>query len=160
MGINVSQPVMVNQNRFFISSGYDKGAALVEVKPNGNTFTATTVWQNKNMKNRFNSSVLYNGYIYGLDEKILACVDVNTGERKWKEGRFGFGQVILASGHLVITSGETGEVVLVKATPDKYTEVARFAAIQGTTWNYPAIADGRLLVRNSSEMAAYDISGR
>jgi outer membrane protein assembly factor BamB len=160
MGINCSQPIVVDKNRFFISSGYDKGAALVEVKPNGNTFTATTVWQNKNMKNRFNSSVLHNGYIYGLDEKILACIDVNTGERKWKEGRFGFGQVILASGHLVITSGETGEVVLVKATPDKYTEVARFAAVQGTTWNYPAIADGRLLVRNSAEMAAYDISGR
>jgi outer membrane protein assembly factor BamB len=160
MGINCSQPIMVDKNRFFISSGYDKGAALVEVKSSGNSFTATTVWQNKNMKNRFNSSVLHNGYIYGLDEKILACVDVNTGERKWKEGRFGFGQLILASGHLVITSGETGEVVLVKATPDKYTEVARFAAIQGTTWNYPAIADGRLLVRNSAEMAAYDISGR
>lgn len=160
MGINCSQPIIVDKNRFFISSGYDKGAALVEVKPNGNTFTATTVWENKSMKNRFNSSVLHNGYIYGLDEKILACVDVNTGERKWKEGRFGFGQVILASGHLIITSGETGEVVLVKASPDKYTEVARFAAIQGTTWNYPAIADGRLLVRNSSEMAAYDISKR
>jgi outer membrane protein assembly factor BamB len=160
MGINCSQPIIVDKNRFFISSGYDKGAAVVELKPNGNTFTATTVWQNKNMKNRFNSSVLYNGYIYGLDEKILACVDVNTGERKWKEGRFGFGQVLLASGHLVITSGETGEVVLVKASPDKYTEIARFAAIQGTTWNYPAIADGRLLVRNSSEMAAYDISKR
>ena len=160
MGINASQPVVVDRNRFFISSGYDKGAALVELKPEGKAFTATTVWQNKNMKNRFNSSVLYNGYIYGLDEKILVCLDVNTGERKWKEGRFGYGQVILASGHLVITNGETGEVVLVKATPDKFTEVARFAALQGSTWNNPAIADGRLLVRNSSEMAAYDISKR
>jgi hypothetical protein len=51
-------------------------------------------------------------------------------------------------------------VALIKATPDKYTEIARFAALQGQTWNYPAIADGRLLVRNSSEMAAYDIAGR
>ena len=160
MGINVSQPVVVDKNRFFISSGYGKGAALVELKANGNTFTASTIWENTNMKNKFNSSVLHNGYVYGLDEQILVCLDVNTGERKWKEGRFGFGQVILASGHLIITHGDTGEVVLVKATPDKYTEVARFAALQGQTWNNPAIADGRLLVRNATEMAAYDISAR
>ncbi|HEX6046946.1 MAG TPA: PQQ-binding-like beta-propeller repeat protein [Pyrinomonadaceae bacterium] len=160
MGINVSQPIVVDNNRFFISSGYDKGAALVELKGSGNSFTAGTVWENKNMKNKFNSSVLHNGYIYGLDEGILVCLDVNTGERKWKEGRFGYGQVVLASGHLIITDGSTGDVALVKATPDKYTEVARFSAIKGQTWNYPAIAGGRLLVRNSNEMAAYDLSGK
>ncbi|HEY0763254.1 MAG TPA: PQQ-binding-like beta-propeller repeat protein [Pyrinomonadaceae bacterium] len=158
-GINVSQPIVVDHNRFFISSGYGKGAALVEVKGSGNSFTASTVWENKNMKNKFNSSVLHNGYIYGLDEGILVCLDVNTGERKWKEGRFGYGQIILTNGHLIITSDQ-GEVALIKATPDKYTEVARFSAVQGQTWNYPAIAGGRLLVRNSNEMAAYDISGQ
>ncbi|HEU4712072.1 MAG TPA: PQQ-binding-like beta-propeller repeat protein [Pyrinomonadaceae bacterium] len=160
MGINVSQPIVVDKNRFFISSGYGKGAALVELKGSGNTFTPTTIWENTNMKNKFNSSVLHNGYVYGLDEGILVCLDVNTGERKWKEGRFGYGQVLLASGHLIVTQGDTGEVALIKATPDKYTEVARFAAVQGRTWNYPAIADGRLLVRSANEMAAFDISGR
>jgi len=159
MGINVSQPIPVDRNRFFISSGYGKGAALVEVKGSGNSLTASTIWENKNMKNKFNSSVLYNGYIYGLDEGIMVCLDVNTGERKWKEGRFGYGQIILTNGHLIVTSDQ-GEVALLKATPDKYTEVARFTAVQGQTWNYPAIASGRLLVRNSNEMAAYDISGR
>ena len=159
MGINVSQPIMVDRSRFFISSGYGKGAALVEVKGSGNSYTASTVWENKNMKNKFNSSVLYNGHIYGLDEGIMVCLDVNTGERKWKEGRFGYGQIILTNGHLIVTSDQ-GEVALLKATPDKYTEVARFSAVQGQTWNYPAIASGRLLVRNSNEMAAYDISAK
>ena len=159
MGINVSQPVMVDRNRFFISSGYGKGAALVEVKGSGNSFTASTVWENTNMKNKFNSSVLYNGYVYGLDEGILVCLDVNTGERKWKNGRYGYGQIILAGSHLIVTSDQ-GDVALVKATPDAYTEVTRFTAVQGQTWNYPAIAGGRLLVRNSTQMAAYDISGR
>ena len=88
MGINVSQPIVVDRNRFFISSGYGKGAALVEVKGSGNSFTASTIWENKNMKNKFNSSVLHNGYVYGLDEGIIVCLDVNTGERKWKEGRY------------------------------------------------------------------------
>jgi outer membrane protein assembly factor BamB len=159
MGINVSQPIVVDRNRFFVSSGYGKGAALVEVKGSGQSFTATTIWENINMKNKFNSSVLHNGYVYGLDEGILTCLDVNTGERKWKGGRYGYGQVLLASDHLIVTS-DTGELALVKATPDQYSEVARFSALQGKTWNYPAIADGRLLVRNASEMAAYDISRR
>lgn len=159
MGINVSQPIVVDKNRFFISSGYGKGAALVEVKGGGDSFTASTIWENKNMKNKFNSSVLHNGYVYGLDEGILVCLDVNTGERKWKDGRYGYGQIILAGNHLIVTS-DKGEVALVKASPDGYSEVARFAALEGQTWNYPAIASGRLLVRNSNEMAAYDISAK
>jgi outer membrane protein assembly factor BamB len=157
-GINVSQPIMVDKNRFFISSGYGKGAALIEVKGSGQSFTANMYWENINMKNKFNSSVFHNGYIYGLDEGILTCLDVNTGERKWKGGRYGYGQVLLASGHLIVTNGDTGELALVKASPDQYVEVAHFSALQGQTWNYPAIADGRLLVRNANEMAAYDIS--
>jgi len=158
-GINVSQPIVVDQNRFFISSGYGKGAALVEVKGSGNSYTATTIWENVLMKNKFNSSVFYNGYVYGLDEGILTCLDVKTGDRKWKDGRYGYGQVLLAGDHLIVTS-DKGEVALVKATPDGYNEVARFEALKGQTWNYPAIADGRLLVRNSNEMAAYDISAK
>jgi len=158
-GINVSQPIVVDRNRLFVSSGYGKGAALVELKGSGNSFTASTIWENANMKNKFNSSVLHNGYIYGLDEGILSCLDVNTGERKWKDVRYGYGQVLLAGGHLIVTT-DKGEVALVKASPNQYSEVARFTALQGQTWNYPAIAGGKLLVRNSTEMAAYDISAR
>jgi outer membrane protein assembly factor BamB len=111
------------------------------------------------MKNKFNSSVLHKGYVYGLDEGILTCVDVNTGERKWKGGRYGYGQVLLASGHLIILS-DAGELVLVRAVPDQLTEVARFSALEGKTWNYPAIAGGRLLVRNATQMAAYNIASQ
>ncbi|HYJ88955.1 MAG TPA: PQQ-binding-like beta-propeller repeat protein [Pyrinomonadaceae bacterium] len=158
MGINVSQPIVVSGNRFFISSGYGKGAALVEISGSGKSFNARAVWENTNMKNKFNSSVVYQGHAYGLDEGILTCVDINTGERKWKGGRYGYGQVLLASGHLIVM-GENGELILVKATPQQHTEVARFQAIQGKSWNYPAIAGGRLLVRNAAEMAAFNIAG-
>jgi outer membrane protein assembly factor BamB len=157
--INVAQPIVLNQNRFFISAGYGKGAALVEVTGAGRSFSARKVWENNSMKNKFNSSVLQNGYIYGLDEGILTCVEAETGERKWKGGRYGYGQVLLASGHLIITT-ENGEIVLVRATPDAHTEVARFTALEGRTWNYPAIAGGRLLVRNATHMAAYNIAAQ
>jgi outer membrane protein assembly factor BamB len=155
--INVSQPIPVNQNRFFISAGYGNGAALVEVTGAGRSFSARKVWENNSMKNKFNSSVLHNGYVYGLDEGILACVDVATGERKWKGGRYGYGQVLLASGHLIITT-ENGEIVLARATPDAHTELAHFSSLEGRTWNTPALANGRLLVRNATEMACYNIS--
>ncbi len=159
MGINVSQPIIVDKNRFFISAGYGKGCSLVEVTGSGKSFTTRQVWENTSMKNKFNSSVLHNGYVYGLDEGILTCLDVNTGERKWKGGRYGYGQVLLASGHLIVTS-EQGEIALVKAAPEQYSELSRFAALSGKTWNVPAISDGRLLVRNATEMACYNIAAQ
>jgi outer membrane protein assembly factor BamB len=155
MGINVSQPIPVGPSRFFISAGYGQGAALVDVSGG----SARAVWENTNMKNKFNSSVVHEGHAYGLDEGILTCVDITTGERKWKGGRYGYGQVILASGHLII-SAENGELVLVRATPQQHTEVARFQAINGKTWNYPAIAGGKLLMRNANEMAAFNIAAQ
>jgi outer membrane protein assembly factor BamB len=106
------------------------------------------------MKNKFNSSVLYQGFIYGFDDAILACIDAQTGELKWKGGRYGYGQLLLAGGHLVVVT-EQGDVALVLATPEGYRELARFPAIEGRTWNIPAIDNGLLLVRNSSEMACF-----
>ncbi|MBA3323387.1 MAG: alcohol dehydrogenase, partial [Pyrinomonadaceae bacterium] len=87
----------------------------------------------------------------------LTCVDAQTGERKWKGGRYGYGQLLAASGHLIVLT-DTGEVVLVKADPAAYTEVTKFAALRGKTWNVPAIAGGRLLVRNDTEMACYSLT--
>jgi outer membrane protein assembly factor BamB len=156
-GINVSQPLVVSQNRFFISAGYGKGAALVELSGSGKTFTTKAVWENINLKTKFNSPVIANGHAYGLDEGILTCVDLATGERKWKGGRYGYGQVLLASNHLIVTT-DAGDIVLVKADPAGYAEVARFNALSGKTWNVPALANGRLLVRNGNEMAAYNLS--
>jgi outer membrane protein assembly factor BamB len=111
------------------------------------------------MKNKFQSSVLLNGYVYGLDEQILTCIDVNTGERKWKGGRYGYGQLVLANNHLIIIA-EDGRLVLVQATPEKHVEVAQFQALQGRSWNVPAIANGKLLIRNTTEMACYNIAAQ
>jgi outer membrane protein assembly factor BamB len=155
-GINVAQPIIAADNRFFISAGYGHGAALVEVSPKSDGYETRTVWQNNRMKNKFSSSVLYQGHIYGFDEAILACIDAASGELKWKGGRYGYGQLLLASGHLIIST-ESGEVALVKAGPEQHQEIARFRALEGKTWNVPAIAGGRLIVRNSTEMACFRI---
>ena len=154
---NIAQPVVVNDTRLFLSAGYGKGAALVELTPAGDRFAAATVWESNRMKNKFSSSVLIDGYIYGLDESILACIDATTGELQWKGGRYGYGQLLAAGDHLVVVT-ERGDLVLVRATPDGHEEIAGFRAIEGKTWNVPALAGGRILVRNARQMAAFDLS--
>jgi outer membrane protein assembly factor BamB len=159
MGINVAQPLLVGNDRVFLSASYGKGAAVFEVARSADRFTTKTVWENQRMKNKFTSPLLHGGFLYGLDESILACVDVATGELKWKGGRYGYGQVLIAGDHLIVLT-EDGEVALVRATPERHDELARFQAIEGKTWNHPVIAEGRLLVRNVREMAAFDIRAR
>ncbi len=152
--MNCSQPVVVDEARVLLSSSPGPGAALLEITKTDETFAAHAVWRSNRMKNKFNSSVLYQGYIYGFDDAILACIDAQTGDLKWKGGRYGYGQLLLADGYLVVVT-EQGDVVLVRATPDSHQELARFSAVEGRTWNIPAIDNGLLLVRNSTEMACF-----
>jgi outer membrane protein assembly factor BamB len=155
-GVNAGQPLVVGDNRVFISTGYGAGAALVEIAAAVGRLSAREVWRTNRMKNQFTSSLLHEGFIYGLDEAILACLDAATGELKWKGGRYGYGQVLLASGHLIVLT-EDGDLALVRATPERHQELARFPVFEGKTWNHPAMAAGILLVRNINEMAAFDL---
>lgn len=154
--INASQPLLVGENRVFVSTGYGTGAAVIEIAPGPDGLAVREVWRNIRMKNQFTSSVLHEGFVYGLDESILACVDAATGDLKWKGGRYGYGQVMLASGHLIVVT-EGGDLALVRATPESHQEIARFPVLDGKTWNHPALSDGILLVRNINEMAAFDL---
>ncbi len=160
-GINAAQPLQVAPNRIFVSSGYGHGAAVLEIEADleANTASVSEVWFNNRMKNTFSTSVFHDGYVYGLDDGILACVDAETGDRMWKGGRYGHGQVLLASGRLLITT-ERGQLVLVRATPESHQELAALPAVSGRTWNNPAIAEGILLVRNDREAVAYDLRPR
>ena len=158
--INASQPVILPPgNRVLVSSGYGHGAALLEVTRNDGHFGTRLVWENSRLKNRFSTSIEHEGFIYGLDENILTCLDAATGETKWKAGRYGHGQIVRAGDHLLVLT-EEGELVLVKMNPERLEEVTRVAALEGKTWNHPAIDNGRLLVRNLAEMAAFDLRAR
>lgn len=154
--VNASQPLMLPGNRVFLSTGYGHGAVMLEIARSDPKWSVREIWRNIRMKNQFSSSLLHEGYIYGLDESILACLDAATGDVKWKGGRYGYGQVILASGHLIVLT-ESGELALVRAAPDSHQEVVKVPALEGKTWNHPAINDGYLLIRNGTEMAAFDL---
>ncbi|MBC8289892.1 MAG: PQQ-like beta-propeller repeat protein [Planctomycetes bacterium] len=159
---NVCQPVVLpggdeTSAKVFIASGYSKGCAVLEVRRNSpGVFQVEPLWQNRNLKAKFTCVVLKDGFVYGLDERILTCIDVATGERKWKRGRYGHGQLALVCDLLVIQS-EPGEVCLVEARPDRFREIARLPALTERTWNHPVISGRYLLVRNDREAACFEL---
>ncbi len=97
--------------------------------------------------------------MYGFYGPSLACVDIENGERKWKGGRYGRGQfILLADQDLLLVLSKKGEPALVTADAEQFSELARFPAIEGKTWNHPVLVDDILLVRNAQEMAAFQLS--
>jgi outer membrane protein assembly factor BamB len=152
-GINVAQPILYDDDRVFISAGYDHGSAMIQIDASGKP---KELWKTRKLRSKFSNPVAHAGHIYGLDDGILVCLDEKTGQLKWKGERYGHGQVLLADGLLVILS-EQGDLAIVEATPDESRQLGRLSAIKGRTWNYHALAAGRVYVRNDQEMAALDL---
>jgi outer membrane protein assembly factor BamB len=117
-------------------------------------WSAVELWKNRNLKPKFTNLVRRGHYAYGLDEGVLTCVNLETGNREWKEGRYGHGQILLVGDALLIQA-ESGEVVLVEVSPEKPRDRARLSALHGKTWNNPALLHDLLLVRNDLEAACY-----
>ncbi|MCI0458567.1 MAG: PQQ-like beta-propeller repeat protein [Gemmataceae bacterium] len=157
--INACQPLLLGEDRVFISSGYDVGSARLHIKEQGGRWKVEEEWRTPRLRCRFSSPVLHEGHIYGLDEEVLVCLDARTGKRQWRGGRYGNGQLLLVNGLLLIVTEKTGELVLVEPTPEAHRELTRFRVLgeSSITWNVPALSGGRLLVRNSEEMACYDL---
>jgi outer membrane protein assembly factor BamB len=153
----VAQPVQLPGDRVFVSSGYGIGCKLFQIARSDNgDLQATLVWENNRLKAKFTNVVYHDGYIFGLDDGILVCLDPANGERKWKAGRYGHGQMIGVD-DLLLIQAESGDVVLVEANPAAPQELARFSALNGKTWNNPALAGRYLLVRNDREAACYEL---
>ena len=119
-------------------------------------WTAQERWTSIGLKPSFNDFVVHDGHVYGFDGGILACIDLKDGTRKWKGGRYGHGQLVLLRDQgLLLVVSEEDELALVKAASDQFTELARFPAMEGKTWNHPVLVGDRLLVRNGNEMVAF-----
>lgn len=150
-GISTCQPLVLPNNQLFVSAGYDAGAVLVQVSHTDSNWTTQEIWTSKQMKCKMGSCVFLNGYIYGLDDGILACIEATSGKRQWKGGRYGHGQFLLRNDVLVIQA-ESGELALVAADPAKHRELAKISMLSGSkAWNAPALAGNLLLLRNHFE---------
>jgi outer membrane protein assembly factor BamB len=156
MGMNITQPLVLDGDRVFVTSAYDVGCAMLQVTESAGQWAVKPLWQNKVMRCKLSSPVAYQGHIYGLDEGILACVDQQTGARKWRDGRYRHGQVLLVNDLLLILS-EQGQLAIVEASPTGFHELGKIAVFDDKTWNYHAMAGGKVFLRNHREMACYDL---
>jgi outer membrane protein assembly factor BamB len=154
--INVAQPMRFG-NQLLLSSGYDSGCAFIDPTQLTGTRPADVWPPNRNLKLKFNEAVQRGNFVFGLDDGILVCLDVATGERRWKQGRYYYGQVLLWDDKLVIQA-EKGPVAIVAAEPDEYRELARFDVLSDRTWNMHVVNRGRLYVRNAVEAACLEFA--
>jgi len=158
-GFPIVQPAFTSDGGVLLAIASDSGTRRLAIAQAAGAWTVEERWTSPGLKPYFNDFVVHEGHAYGFDGRILACIDLANGERKWKGGRYGNGQlVLLAEQDLLLVLSEDGELALVNATPDRFTEVARVPALQGKTWNHPALAGDVLLVRNGEEMVAFRLA--
>ncbi len=161
-GVGIVQPALVADHDVLITTGDAMGGIgirRIALTHAATGWSAEERWTSRGLKPYFSDFAVHKGHAYGFDGSILACIELQDGTRKWKGGRYGTGQlVLLPDEDLLLVLSEEGELALVKASPDQFTEVARFKAIEGKTWNHPVLVGDVLLVRNDQEMAAFRLS--
>ena len=159
----IVQPAVLPDGDIVLGSGSGMGGGEIGVRRIALThgsggWSAEERWTSIGLKPHFNDFVIHAGHAYGFDGGHLACIDLADGQKKWKGGRYGHGQVILiADSDVLLVVSEKGELALVAATPAEHRELARVPAIEGKTWNHPVIVGDVLLVRNDHEMAAWRV---
>lgn len=155
-GAPIVQPASTEDGDLLIAVSDRSGLRRLSLERDDSGWQLDEEWTSIRLKPYFNDFVVHRGRAYGFDGRILACVDLATGDRVWKGGRYGNGQLILLQDQdLLLVLSEDGELALVEATPEGYEEVAKAPALDGKTWNHPVLVGDVLLVRNSEEMAAF-----
>ena len=161
-GTPIVQPGLTPEGDVLVTSGDSMGGMgmrRLAVTQAAGSWKVEERWASNGLKPYFNDFVVHNGYAFGFDGRILSCIDLQDGTRKWKGGRFGQGQLMLLRDQdLLLVVSEEGELGLVSATPDRFTELGRVQAIDGKTWNHPVLIRDTLLVRNDQEMAAFRLT--
>ena len=157
-GYRVVQPNVIENSSVLLGTARGSGTRRIELSWNDDRLVAEETWTSRGMNPDFNDSVAHDGYLYGFDNNIFACMDITTGEQQWRRGRYGSGQVLLLpDGNQLLVLSEQGELVLLRATPEELTELARHPVLDGRTWNHPVVIGNRVYVRNGEEAACFEL---
>lgn len=156
--VQIAQPLKLFDNSFLLSAGYGKGAERISVKKSGDHYLLETVWKTKNLKAKFSNPVTRNGFIYGMSENTLVCLDALNGSLMWRGNKYGYGRVLLAEDKILIL-GNTGKLSVVEANPNEFVEISSSPLLSKVRcWNGPALVNGYLIARNGEELAFFDWS--
>ncbi|HEX5720239.1 MAG TPA: PQQ-binding-like beta-propeller repeat protein [Thermoanaerobaculia bacterium] len=160
----IASALLIPPDKVYVSGGDDAGAVLMRIKTEGGIeggeggkATVEELWKTRAMKNHFNNAVLVGDHIYGFDNATFKCLSIATGDPAWALRGLGKGSLLAADRDLLIVLSDLGTLLLVKATPDAYTELARFQAMEGKAWTAPALANGRLYLRDNDEIVALEM---
>jgi len=155
-----AQPLVIGEDRVLVSAGYGLGSALLRIARDADgQWAAEQQWPARNLRNlksKFADMLLIGDVVYALDDGVMACLEAATGKRLWRGGRYGHGQLLLVA-DLILVQAENGELALVEPNPKSFIELGGIAALNGKTWNNPAITGRKLLVRNHEQAACYEL---
>lgn len=157
-GINAADPILAG-NQLFLSTGYNKGCGLFQTGDG----EPKEAWRNKNLRNQFNSSVLLDGFVYGIDGDTVTaqsfkCLELKTGEVRWTQDGIGMGALMAADGKLIVLS-DKGELLVAAASPEGFKPSARAKVLEGKCWTVPVLANGRIYCRSATgELVCIDVA--
>ena len=162
-GIGIVQPALIADGDILFSminsAAAPVGTRRIAIAREAGGWVTEERWTSLGLKPSFSSVVVHDGHAFGFDGRLLASIALANGERQWKGGRYGSGQLLLLPDQdLLLIVSEQGELALVDASAERFTELARVPTIAGRTWSQPALVDGVLLVRNDEEMAAFRLA--
>jgi hypothetical protein len=154
VGDRILQPALLDNGEILVCSGSSDGMRRLRITSNADGWKAEELWSASLLKSTFNDLVVQDDHAYGFSGPFLECVDIVKAERTWKGGRYGGQLVLLSDQDLLLILTEKGEIALVRASPEEFTELGRIPVIEGKTWNHPVLVGDLFLVRNSQEMVA------
>ncbi len=153
-----ASPVFIAPDKIFASGAEGVGGTLVRIKYDGETYEATELWKTRFMRNHFSSSVVHGDHLYGFDNATLKAIAIDDAKMAWGKRGLGKGSLIYADGLLLVLS-DRGKLLLVEATSEEYVEKGSVQALEGRCWTAPTLSDGKLYLRNHTEMVVYDLNG-
>lgn len=157
MNMNSAQPVVVDETRVFIGSEKSNGGALLEVTKSTDSWNVREVWKNRHLSARYCSPLVAKDHLFGLCEGRLVCLEAKTGKRKWAEGSFGNGQLVLAQNSILLTA-EDGTLYCIDINTEELKILGELKVFDARTWNVPAVAGNQIVLRNHREIAAYELA--